>query len=277
MSRVISDLRTHARAGLLAKLADRFRGHGDLPEMHGAPVPTGERGADGTPLVRDGLGVRPATAGEICAMREQTAVMDLQHDDDLDVADAVKALLAKDGPEWDYAAAAAMKPKQPWDTAEQPVQVPVSDEAAWHHGHRTLTDPRTPDGRPFAPGLLFTPARMTPVTASVEADLDALVWFRESVHREIVRRERPRTDGEGNWLAGYARLWHQRAAATQRAAVAPEPDFGLHRYDGMVDELVRQARVTADAAWVSEKAALAAMATCPEYAGRHSTGEGAAA
>jgi hypothetical protein len=269
MSRVISDLRTHARAGLLAKLADRFRGHRDLPEMHGAPVPTGERGPDGTPLVRDGLGVRPATAGEICAMREQTAVMDLQHDDDLDVADAVKALLAKGEPEWDYAAAAAMKPgpHPPWNTAEQE---PIT-AASWP-GYRgeTLTDPRRPDVRPYAAD------RMSPLRASVEADLDVLVWFREAVHREIARRERPRTDGEGNWLEGYARLWHQRAAATQRAVSVPEPDFGLHRYDGMVDELVTQARATADAAWIAERSAAAATATCPEYAGRHSTGSEAA-
>ena len=158
--------------------------------------------------------------------------------------------------------------RPPWDTAEQE---PVT-AASWPgYKGETLTDSRQPDGRPYAAD------RMSPLRASVEADLDVLVLFRDTVRAEIVRRERPRTDGEGNWLTGYARLWHQRAAATDRAAAAPEPDFGLHRYDGLVGEIVTQARVTADATYIAERAAAAAMATCAEYAGRHSTGEGAAA
>ena len=234
----LNPLRSHAGAGLRSRLADWFR-RDDVPDIQGRTW-------------------SPQAA----------PVVNLQHDDGLDVADAVKALLEQDEPGWDLVAPARMQPKQPWDTAEQE---PVT-AASWPgYKGETLTDSRQPDGRPYAAD------RMSPLRASVEADLDVLVLFRDTVRAEIVRRERPRTDGEGNWLTGYARLWHQRAAATDRAAAAPEPDFGLHRYDGIVGEIVTQARVTADAAYIAERAAAAAVATCAEYTGRHSTGEGAAA
>jgi hypothetical protein len=195
-------------------------------------------------------------------------MVDLQYDDGLDLKEALDALLAQDEPGWDLAATAVMQPHPPWDTAEQQ---PVT-AASWPgYKGETLTDPRQPDVRPYAAD------RMSPLRATVEDDLGRLLLFREAVRREIVRRERPRTDAEDSWLASYARLWHQRAAATQKAVSAPEPDFGLHRYDGIVGEIVTQARVTADAAYIAERAAAAAIATCAEYAGRHSTGNEAAA
>lgn len=226
----LKPLRSHARTGLRSRLADWFR-RDDEPEMLPAPV------------------------------------MDLHHDDGLDVADAVRALLEQDEPGWDLAAPAMMQAHPPWNTAEQPVLVP--DGADYGYRGQTLTDPRSPEPRPYAAD------RMSPLRAPVEADLDALPLFRATVHAEIVRRERPRAAADIAWLPGYARLWHQRAAATQKAATAPLPDFGLHRHDGIVDDLVTRAVATADAGWAADRAAAAAMATCPEYAGRHSTADAA--
>ena len=64
-TRSIKGSRSHARPGLLSRFRDLFRGHPDLPQMHGAPV------------------------------------MDLQHEDGLDVADAIRQAPE---PDWDSAA-----------------------------------------------------------------------------------------------------------------------------------------------------------------------------
>jgi hypothetical protein len=240
-------LRSHAGAGLRSRLADWFR-RDDEPEMLPAPP-----------------------------------MADLQHDDGLDVADAVKALLAQDEPGWDLAAPARMQPHPPWNTAEQE---PVT-AASWPgYKGETLTDSRTPDGRPFAPGLMFTPERMTPVTASTGADLDGLIGFRDAVRAVLVRRERAQghRDADGGWWAQYTRTWDDWRAeiAAAYAAIPPPPDFGLPPVRQVVDEIVAGSGAKADEALMADRAARSAAAaaspgTCPEYAGRHSTGEGAAA
>lgn len=87
----------------------------------------------------------------------------------------------------------------------------------------TMPDNRAAHGRPFIPGVLGVPDRLSPRTAPVLADLGALALFREAVRAEIVRTDTARGvrhDGEP-WDARYA------AALERRTGPVVVPDFAL--------------------------------------------------
>lgn len=228
MTRAIHGSVSHAgpdRPSLLSRLADRFRGHHDLPQV---PADLQDHG--------DGMNLP----------------------DDRDIVDALAAEFEQ-----------RHGTPAPWETAQRP----DGPDGAWP-GFRseTLTDARTPDGRPYTNAALASRDRMTPRYASVEADLGGLVLFRDTVRAELVRRARPRP--QGCWPDQYARLWHEQAEGLRAASRAPLPDFALHRWDGLVSDIMAHAGAVADAEWAEARAA---AAVCEEYAGRHTAGSEAAA
>lgn len=87
----------------------------------------------------------------------------------------------------------------------------------------------------------------------VRFDLATLPLFRETVRTELVRREdaRGRRLTDGTWQARYARTWYERV---QDFPIPPEPSYGLHRYDGIVEEIVTRARFAAEAEYAAQHA-----------------------
>jgi hypothetical protein len=75
------------------------------------------------------------------------------------------------------------------------------------------------------------------------------------------------------FAAQLAHLGSGEDVPSSGAGAAGPPDFALHRYDGLVDEIVAGAAAVEEAAG---RAAADAFAACQEYAGRHTTGSEAA-
>lgn len=82
-------------------------------------------------------------------------------------------------------------------------------------------------------GAPFGAGRLSPLTATVEADLGGCLQFRDAVQAHFVRHEHTQGaapgDGEG-WLAEAARIYDERftgelAAIAERASTEPVPAF----------------------------------------------------
>lgn len=146
----------------------------------------------------------------------------------------------------------------PWPPAAPPDPAPLWTPANWHD---TMPDQRAAMDRPYS------------YPWSITDDLDGLPLFRDTVHAHMVRQEgaRGHSRPDGTWQARYARIWHERTAAT----VAAVPDFGLQGHDGLVDEIVSLAAAAVEAEDAARAAAAAAV-PAGEYEGRHSAGEAAA-
>jgi len=211
--------RSHARLPVfgyrarMADLANRLRGHGDLPE-----------GPDA----------------------------DLQdHGDGMDITEALEAL-----------------PAPPWAGASEPGQPAGAGDGAWNG--QTLVDSRLPSPRRYVPDPLgqFPPAVPVP-DPGPQADLGRCLVFRDAVRDHFVRQERAHgtiTAGPP-WYVEYTRVYRKRTGLVS----VREPDFALHRWDHVVDEIVAQAREATEAEWLAAQAVAVAAApvTCQEYAARH--------
>jgi hypothetical protein len=207
---IITASRTHAKARL-GRLADRLRGHGDLPE-----------GPD----------------------------LDLQdHGDGMDITEALGAL-----------------PEPPWEGASLPGQPDGTGDGGYRG--QTLVDLSGHAPRRYAPDPpgQFPPAVPLP-DPGPQADLGRSLIWRDAVRDHFVRQERAhgRITAGPPWYVEYTRIYRKR---TGLIAVR-EPDFALHRWDHVVDEIVAQAKESAEAEWAAAQAAKAAFVTCQEYAGRH--------
>lgn len=105
--------------------------------------------------------------------------------------------------------------------------------------------------------------------ADFHTDVSELPLFRDTVRTELVRREDARGNRltDGTWQARYARTWHERV---QVFPVPPLPDYGLHRYDGLVDDIVADAgRRAAEREAEEARRALEAAAQAPDYVPLH--------
>lgn len=120
------------------------------------PAPCGWN-ADGWPLVRDSIGVRPATGGEMIpphgiATKETLAGL-------VEQAQAEKA-------------------------AQAPAPDLLADEAhRWYGWDITALDVPPRHDRPYIPGVLGAEGRLTPLHAGVSDDLGSLPLFRDAVRR----------------------------------------------------------------------------------------------
>lgn len=232
---IITATRSHAKERL-GRLADRLRGRDDLP---GGPD------------------------------------VDLQdHGDTMDITEALDQLGSDEGgnpPGSGYHSgigdATTWHPglrRPPWAGASEPGQPAGPDDGAWNG--QTLVDSRQPVPRRYVPEPLTEPAPPQP-DPGPQADLGRCIIWRDAVRDHFVRQERAHgtiTAGPP-WYVEYARIYRKRTGLIS----VREPDFALHRWDHVVDEIVAQAREATEAEWAATRAAQDAHATCQEYAARH--------
>lgn len=181
------------------------------------PVPCGWN-ADGWPLVRDSIGVRPATGGEMIrphgiATRETLAGLVEQAQ-----AETAQAQAGQ------QAATMARPPWGPWDQSGNFPEAMRADgeRGGWYGWDTTAMDVPPHHDRPYIPGDLGRPDRLSPLTATVRDDLGGCLIFRDAVRSQIVRRDRAQGIGaQGDWRDDWA------AALERRTAPVPAPDFRL--------------------------------------------------
>lgn len=208
------------------------------PFAAGPPVPAG-RNAHGWPLVRDAIGVRPATGGEMAAPHGIATPQTLT-----DIVAQAQA---------ETAAAREQAPAAPWGPWDQPGSFPaamhaeaLSDEhGRWYGWDTTVLDNPPVHTRPYIPGVLGDEGRLSPRTAGISEDLGALPLFRDSVRRMT----RPCCDR----CRQASGTWQERLYGTFRHHTWEVPEAAPRQF-GIATELRQAHGETAAAADRSEQA-----------------------
>ena len=106
-------------------------------------------------------------------------------------------------------------------------QAEAETEAIWYGWDITAPDNPPPHDRPYVPGVLGGSGRLSPATASVEADLGSCILFRDTVSAVCVRAE-PR-HGCGTTWPPQAGTWQERYGAIyrHRTKSVAWPDFSF--------------------------------------------------
>lgn len=151
--------------------------------------------------------------------------------------------------------------------------LPPEPEPWW--GMTEMDIPPAHDRRYVPDPLGLYPRAVPQPDPGPQADLGRSLIWRAAVRDHFVRQERAhgRITAGPPWFVEYARIYRKRTGLVS----VREPDFTLHRWDHVVDEIVAQAREAVDAEWMAAQAARAVPVRCQEYAGRHSGRNGDAA